>query len=135
MNLIEEYKANYHKDRKAFNRLIEERAILFAVNIIRFSAKLPESAEGILVRNELAKAGTSIGASFTEANLARSRSDYGDNIKLCERDSGRTVYWLTIIGHLKWVSPEEMEEELLEANEFLSLFKIMGKTIYDSSKK
>lgn len=135
MNLIEEYKANFHKDRKTFVRMIEERTVLFAVKIIRFSGNLPDTPEGAVIKNELTKAGTSIGAFFSEANMARSRMDYGDKIKICESASGRTVYWLTIVSHLKWVAPKEMEEELQEANEFLSLFRTIGKATNESTKK
>lgn len=135
MNLIEEYKAIYHKDRKAFAQMLEERLILFAVNIIKLSAKLPNDPEGIVVKTELTKAGTSVGAIYRQANIARSRLDFGDKIKLCENESGRLVYWLTIISHLKWILPEEIAEEIQEANNFFSLFKTMGKTINESVKK
>lgn len=134
MNLVEEYNEKYRIDPKEFARKLEERTTLFAVKIIKLSAKLPNTPEGKIVRNQLTKAGTSIGANYREANRARSRADFKNKIKICESESSETVYWLTIVKHLEWLKPEEIIEEFKEANEFLALFTSIGKTTYENSK-
>jgi four helix bundle protein len=48
--------------RKQFAKELEKRTRLFAVRIIKISAKLPNTPEGRVVRNQLTKAGTSVGA-------------------------------------------------------------------------
>lgn len=103
MNLVEEYRERYHVDPKAFAKKLEERTLLFAVKILKLSAILPNTPEGRIIRNQFAKAGTSIGANYREANRARSRADFRNKIKICESESSETVYWLTIIRHLKWL--------------------------------
>jgi four helix bundle protein len=55
-------------DNKEFGKLMEERTLEFAVKIIRFSSSLPGTPEGLVVRNQLTKAGTSVGANYSEAN-------------------------------------------------------------------
>lgn len=60
-------------DRKKFAKDLEKRTRRFAANIIRLSMTLPDTPEGKIVRNQLAKAGTSIGANYREANRARSK--------------------------------------------------------------
>jgi four helix bundle protein len=134
MNLVEEYHEKYRIDPKTFAKRLEEKTSLFAVKIIKRSAKLPNTPEGKIVRNQLAKAGTSIGANYREANRARSRADFRNKIKICESESSETVYWLTIVKHLEWLKPEEMKDEVKEANEFLALFTSIGKTTYENSK-
>ena len=62
-------------NNKEFARQLEERTLLFAVRIIRLSAKLPNTTEGWVVRNQLTKAGTSVGANYREANRSRSKAD------------------------------------------------------------
>ncbi len=135
MNLIEEYQEKYRIDPKAFARKLEERTTQFAVRIIKLSANLPNTIEGKIVRNQLAKAGTSIGANYREANRARSRADFRNKIKICESESSETVYLLTIVKLMNWLKPEEIEGEYKEANEFLSLFTAIGKTTYENSIK
>jgi len=49
-------------DNKEFSKELERRTIKFAVKIIRLSATLPNTPEGRVVRNQITKAGTSVGA-------------------------------------------------------------------------
>jgi hypothetical protein len=67
-------------DPRKFARSLEQRTKNFAINVIRLSVKLPKTAESLVVRNQLTKAGTSIGANYREANRARSRSDFRSRI-------------------------------------------------------
>jgi len=134
MNLVEEYYEKYRIDPKEFARKLEERTTHFAVKIIKLSAKLPNTPEGKIVHNQLAKAGTSIGANYREANRARSRADFRNKIKICESESSETVYWLTIVKLMEWLKPEEINQEFKEVNEFLALFTSIGKTSYENSK-
>ena len=94
-------------DNKEFARQLEERTKKFAISVIRLSAQLPVSVEGKVVRNQFAKAGTSVGANYREANRARSKADFGNKIRICESESSETIYWLEIIEDLSWISPEK----------------------------
>ncbi len=53
---------------KEFAREMERRTLQFAVRIIRLASHLPTTAEGKVVRNQMTKSGTSIGANYREAN-------------------------------------------------------------------
>ena len=68
-------------ENKEFSKRLEERTKAFAIKIIKLSVLLPNSVEGKIIRNQLTKAGTSIGANYREATRARSRAD-GKNLKL-----------------------------------------------------
>lgn len=63
-------------DNKEFGRKLEERTQKFAYLIIKLSASLPKTPEGNVIRNQITKAGTSIGANYREANRARSKANY-----------------------------------------------------------
>ena len=134
MDLLEEYNEKYKRDPKAFAVMLEERTALFAVRIIRLSAKLPKDTEGKVIKNQLTRAGTSIGANYREANRARSRADFRSKIKICESESSETVYWLEIIRLLKWIKEEEIMEEYQEALQLLALFTRISKTTHDNMK-
>jgi len=51
-------------NNKAFSKELEKRTKKFAVKIINLSSKLPNTAEGIVIRNQITKSGTSIGANY-----------------------------------------------------------------------
>lgn len=58
---------------KEFAENLEKRTIKFAIEVINLSVTLPKTAEGLVVRNQLSKSGTSIGANYREANRSRSK--------------------------------------------------------------
>ena len=58
-------------DNKEFAKELEKRTRNFAIRIIKLSAKLPNTPEGPVVRNQITKAGNSVGANYREANRSR----------------------------------------------------------------
>ena len=51
-------------DNKEFPRELEKRTRKFAVRIISLSTKLPNTPEGRVMRTQITKSGTSIGANY-----------------------------------------------------------------------
>ena len=114
-------------DNKEFGRVLEQRTREYAVRIIRLSAKLPNTPEGRVIRNQLTKAGTSIGANYREANRARSKADFRNKISICESEASETQYWLEIIRDMRWIASDELEPEYKECSELLAIFTSIGK--------
>ena len=113
-------------NRKKFAKDLEKRTRLFAVRIIKISAKLPNTPEGRVVRNQLTKAGTSVGANYREANRARSKADFRNKIKICESEASETQFWLEVITEMKWLTREEIKIDYEECSELLALFTSIG---------
>ena len=113
-------------DRKKFAKDLEKRTRRFAVKIIRLSLSLPDTPEGRVVRNQITKAGTSVGANYREANRARSKADFRSKIKICEGEASETQYWLEIIKDLEWKSWEELKPDYEECSELLAIFTSIG---------
>lgn len=116
-------------DNKEFGKQIENRTKKFAIAIIKLSASLLNSSEGKVLRNQITKSGTSIGANYREVNRGRSKADFKNKIKICESEASETVYWLEIIEEMNWGNPEKMKQILVEANEILAIFTSVGATI------
>jgi four helix bundle protein len=116
-------------DNKEFSKKLESRTLKFAVSIIRLSVALPNTPEGLIVRNQITKSGTSIGANYREANRARSRADFKNKIKICESEASETQYWLEVIVMAKWLSFEDVKSEYDECSELLAIFTSSGKSI------
>ena len=116
-------------DNVEFGKRLEARTRLFAVLIIRLSAKLPNTPEGRIIREQLVKAATSIGANYHEANRSRSKADFRNKIKICESEASETQYWLEIISQLNWLSTEQMKKEWEECNELLAIFTSIAKSV------
>ncbi|OQY17595.1 MAG: hypothetical protein B6I32_00160, partial [Desulfobacterium sp. 4572_20] len=88
---------------------LEKRTRKFAVQIIRLSTALPNTPEGKVIRNQITKSGTSIGANYREANRARSKADFKNKIAICESEASETQYWLEVIVDTDWLSWDEVK--------------------------
>jgi four helix bundle protein len=92
------------KNNKEFAKELENRTREFAVCIIHLSCLLPNTPEARVIRTQMIKSGTSIGANYREANRARSKADFKNKITICESEASETQYWLEVIVKLKWLS-------------------------------
>jgi len=110
-------------------RKLEERTRNFAIDIIRLSGSLPKSEEAKVIRNQLTKSGTSVGANYREANRASSKADFKSKIKICESEASETDYWLEIIHELNLVQPDRMDALLKECKELLAIFTSISKSL------
>jgi four helix bundle protein len=79
-------------DNKEFSRELEKRTRKFAVQIIILYAKLPNTPEARVIRTQITKAGSSIGANYREANRARSKADFRNKIRICEGEANETQF-------------------------------------------
>ena len=109
-------------NNKEYAKKLEKRTKDFALKIIILSSKLPNTIESKIVRNQLTKSGTSVGANYREANRSRSKADFRNKTKICESEASETQYWLEIVVEMKWVSIKEVEFEVCEISELLAIF-------------
>ena len=118
---------NYKMDNKEFSKKLEQRTKKFAVRIIRLAETLPKTPEAFVIRKQITKSGTSIGANYREANRARSRADFRSRIKICESEASETQYWLEVILEAEWLPLEKVKADFDECSELLALFTAIGK--------
>jgi len=114
-------------ENKDFAKQLEKRTKRFAITIIKLSSSLQNTSEGRVIRNQITKSGTSIGANYREANRARSKADFSNKISIAESEASETVYWLEIIEELEWVENQIVQALTKEANELLAIFTSIGK--------
>jgi len=114
-------------DNKQFAEELEKRTKKFSVRIIRLSASLPNTPEGRVIRNQITKSGTSIGANYREANRARSKADFKNKIAICESEASEMQYWLEVIVEVEWLSIDQVKYEYEEWSELLGIFTSIGK--------
>ena len=61
---------------KEFAKKLEKRTLNFGIQIISLSSGLLKTPEAMVIRNQLSKSGTSVGANYREANRSRSKKDF-----------------------------------------------------------
>jgi four helix bundle protein len=83
-------------DRKPTNLL--ERTAIFGQTILRFAKTVPRGVINDPLINQLVRAGTSVGANYSEAYDPVSRKDYLKSIGTCRKVSKETLFWLHMIA-------------------------------------
>jgi len=107
---------------------LEKRTKQFALRVIKFAATLPVGRIGDVIRYQLVKAGTSVGANYREANRAESRNDFIHKVAIVEKEASESQYWLEICDEANFGDPEQRIWLLQEAGELLAIFTSAGRT-------
>jgi four helix bundle protein len=100
----------------------------FALEIIKLTRKLPDSAEARVVRYQLVKAGTSVGANYRAVCRARSKAEFIAKIGVVLEEADESAFWLEIIVEAEILKPECVAAQLAEANELTAIFSASQRT-------
>ncbi len=101
-----------------------DRTFGFGVAVLRFVATLPNNESFRVLKHQAAKASTSIGANYEEAQAAESKADFIHKIGISLKESRECLYWLRMIhALLEDASRGSTIEELIEeAVEYVRIF-------------
>ena len=114
-------------DIRDFAKELEKRTLKFAVQIMRLSTSLPNSPEARVIRTQITKCGSSVGANYREANRSRSKADFKNKIAICESEASETQFWLSVIIEAQWKTWDQIQAEYDECSELLAIFTSIGK--------
>jgi four helix bundle protein len=82
---------------------------------------LPYGKVGDVIRYQLVKAGTSVGANYREANPAESRNDFIHKIGIVEKEASESQYWLEICDEANLGDAQQRGWLLAESGELLAI--------------
>ena len=106
---------------------LEGRTKNFAVQTVKLIRTFPKTVDGIEVGRQLLRSGTSIGATYREANRAESKSDFIHKVGVAEMEAGETVYWLEVCEAAPLGMPDEVRVLLKEATEPPAILTAIGR--------
>ena len=95
----------------------------FAKRIIRLCRALPRTEESFLIRRQLFRCGTSVGANYRAACRGRSRADFIAKLGIVLEEADETLCWLEIIVETNIVAKKKLLEPLMKENdELIAIF-------------
>jgi four helix bundle protein len=112
---------------------LSKRLFIFSVRTIKFLRTLPYETEYKIIRYQLIKSATSVGANYEEAQSASSKADFHNKVKISLKEMMESKYWLKIIDEIADNNHYKKELTWL-INESIELNKILG-TITNKTKK
>jgi four helix bundle protein len=77
---------------------LAERTARHGEHIVQFAKSLPPGLVMDVLVKQIVRAGTSIGANYSEADDCDSRKDFRFKIGLCRRESRETMHWCGMIA-------------------------------------
>ena len=87
--------------------LLVELSIEFAVKIVNMTDAI--QGKGVL-KNQILKSGTSIGANIHEANYAQSKADFVSKLQISLKKCYETEYWLELFVKTKIIDDKQYSE-------------------------
>jgi len=107
---------------------LKMRTKQFAVDVLHLSSELRPDSLGWLLRGQLIRAGTGVGANYRSACRGKSRSDFIAKMTTAEEEADETSYWLELLVACEALPTERLHPLLQEANELTAIFVTSIKT-------
>lgn len=106
---------------------LRERLFAFAKQIIQLSLEIPKTTELDIIKKQLSRSGTSIGANYEEADGSLTRRDLRNRIAIARKEAKEAKYWLRLSAD--FLHSDKIPPLIKEANEIICilsaiLFKI-----------
>jgi four helix bundle protein len=99
----------------------KKRTKAFALRIIRLAESLPDTPTARMIRSQMLRCGSSVGANYRAACRAKSKPDFISKMGIVEEEADETVYWMELLIDANIVKPSRIEKLLEEANEIVSI--------------
>lgn len=109
-----------------------KRTFNFGISCLKFLRKLESNPENNLIRFQLGKSCTSIGANYEESQAGSSKADFTNKVKIALREARETNYWLRVLKELNDSNDQSLELLIKESQE---LKNILGAIVVKSNNK
>lgn len=119
-------------NKEKFN--LEERLIDFAVAVIKFADKLPNTYAGKHLGDQIIRSGSSPALNYGEAQAAESKADFAHKMKICLKELRETHINLRIISKANMIDHNETLIILKECSELVAIFTKSIETIMNKVK-
>ncbi len=91
------------------------------MNCIIFLRTLPRDFEYNVIKLQLTKSSTSIGANYEESQAGSSKADFKNKVRISLREARESNYWLRVIKALERSENEQLESLIQESKELKNI--------------
>jgi len=95
----------------------------FSLAILHFCRTLPFNVEGNVLRHQLLKSGTSVGANYRAVCCGRSNREKKAKMYIVVEEADESVYWLQLLDSAKLGDAAQRNWVLSESQELVRMFK------------
>jgi four helix bundle protein len=98
-----------------------ERTFKFGVKCLKMLKALPHTSEYQIIKYQLGKSATSVGANYEEAQAGSSKADFKNKVRIALKEARESNYWLRILSELQDDPIEELETLVQESKELKNI--------------
>jgi len=114
------------------DNIIQEKSFAFAVRIVNLYKYLRYEKKEDVLSKQVLRSGTSIGANIEEGIGGQSDKDFISKLSIAYKEVRETIYWIKLLLKTDFLSPEQAESILQDAEE---LCKIIAKILITMKNK
>ena len=107
---------------------LKQRTKSFALRIIKLCEALPQTAVSRVIKDQLRRAGTSVGANYRAACRGRSKAEFIAKLGIVEEEADETLFWLELIVDSKLMEQKPIQALLQEAGEITAIMSASRKS-------
>ena len=100
---------------------LREKLLQFSIDTLTFLKSIPYRKEFDVLRHQLSRSATSIGANYEESQTT-TYNEFIQRIRIALREANETLYWLKIIRGLNIGNKEQLKQLMVECEEILKIF-------------
>jgi four helix bundle protein len=108
--------------------IILDKSYAFALRIIKLSEYLQEK-KAFVLKDQILRSGTSIGANAEEFVGASSKKDFLAKLNISYREARETYYWLRLLRDSNYITKRIAESMLADNEELLKILGSIQKTM------
>lgn len=117
-----------------FSDSFKKRTKNFAISVIKLTNNLPKSDEAFIIKKQLLRSAFSVAANYRAACRGRSDAEFFSKLSVVVEESDEVVFWLELLIESEVCTGKEIDQNLKEANEILSIVAKSRKTMKERSK-
>ena len=104
-----------------FREHMKMRTKDFALSVIRMCRALPSTDEAQIIKRQILRSATSVGANYRAACRARSNAEFFSKISIVIEEADETLFWLEVLQETGIFKPELLETLYKENEEILKI--------------
>ena len=102
----------------------------FAIRIVRLCKYLDEKKHEQIMRKQIVRSGTSIGANLAESQYAQSRDDFFTKISIALKEANETLYWLELLRDTEYIDDTLAKSMIADCSELIAMLVATSKSTH-----
>ena len=114
------------------DNVVQIKSYAFAVGIVKVYQFLCDQKKEFVLSKQLLRSGTSIGANIEEAIGGQSEKDFYAKLTISYKEARETHYWIRLLKDTNYLTEEQADNLLKDADELLRIIGSIQKTMRNS---